>query len=142
MQVIHDVGSLCISGMWVVNFFLVERNMKQELQRKETSGKRDQGKFNHRAVLHHHPSSLSSSSFYSSSSSSFSSSFRTFGRPPGPTSSPAGFCRTLTGKSTYRPGFLLPPCSKIMTVLKLFTTYKMTVKKDRKPKKTEKSEEK
>ena len=40
-QIIHDVGSLCISTMWLFNFFLVKRTLKQELQVKETSGKRD-----------------------------------------------------------------------------------------------------
>ena len=42
-QIIHDVGSLCISTMWLFNFFLVKRTLKQELQAKETSGKRDRG---------------------------------------------------------------------------------------------------
>ena len=40
-QLIHDVGSLCISTMWSFNFFLVKRALKQELHMKETSGKRD-----------------------------------------------------------------------------------------------------
>ena len=52
-QIIHDVGSLCISTMWLFNFFLVKRTLKQELQVKETSGKRDQGEFDQHALLHH-----------------------------------------------------------------------------------------
>ena len=53
LQIIHDIGSLCISTMWLFNFFLVEITLKQELQGKETSGKRDQGEFDHHALLHH-----------------------------------------------------------------------------------------
>ena len=52
-QIIHDVGSLCISTMWLFNFFLVQRTLKQELQVKETSGKRDQGEFDQYDLLHH-----------------------------------------------------------------------------------------
>ena len=44
-KLIHDFGSLCISTMWLFNFLLVKRFLEQELQVKETSGKRDQGKF-------------------------------------------------------------------------------------------------
>ena len=32
-QVIHDVGSLCFSLMWLFNFLLLERTLKQELQK-------------------------------------------------------------------------------------------------------------
>ena len=32
-QVIHDVESLCISLMWLFNFLLLERTLKQELQK-------------------------------------------------------------------------------------------------------------
>ena len=32
-QIIHEVGSLCISTMWLFNLFLVERALKQELQK-------------------------------------------------------------------------------------------------------------
>ena len=32
-QIVHDVGSLCISTMWLSNFFLLERTLKQELQK-------------------------------------------------------------------------------------------------------------
>ena len=39
--------------MWLFNFFLVERTSKHELQKKETSGKRDQGEFDQHALLHH-----------------------------------------------------------------------------------------
>jgi hypothetical protein len=49
-QIIHDVGSVCISTMWLFNFFLVKRNLKQELQVKEICGKRE---FNQLAILHH-----------------------------------------------------------------------------------------
>ena len=52
-QEIHDFGSLCISSMWLFNFFLVKRILKQELQVNETSGKRDQGIFYLHALLHH-----------------------------------------------------------------------------------------
>ena len=48
-QIIHDGGSLCISMMWLFNFFLVERTLKQELQ----NGIRDQGEFDYNALLHH-----------------------------------------------------------------------------------------
>ena len=41
-QIFHDVGSLCISTKLLINFFLVKRTFQQELQVKETSGKRDQ----------------------------------------------------------------------------------------------------
>ena len=50
---IHDFGSLCISTMWLFNFFLLKKNtLKQELQVKETSGKRNRGKF-YQHALHH-----------------------------------------------------------------------------------------
>ena len=42
---IHDYWLLCISTMWLFNFFLVKRTLKQELQVKETSGKRDRGDY-------------------------------------------------------------------------------------------------
>ena len=42
---LHDFGPLCISTVWFLNFFLVKRTLKQELQVKEASGKRDRGKF-------------------------------------------------------------------------------------------------
>ena len=61
-------------------------------------------------------------SFFSPSSCSFSSSYRRFGRPPVPSSSPTGTCRTGTGISAYRPGLLLPPEAKIMIGLKWFTS--------------------
>ena len=32
-QIIHDVGPLCISTMWLNNFFFVERTLKQELKK-------------------------------------------------------------------------------------------------------------
>ena len=40
-HIIHDVGSLVISTMWLFNFLLVKRTLKQKLKVKETSGKRD-----------------------------------------------------------------------------------------------------
>ena len=52
-HIIHDLKSLCISTMWMFNFFLVKRTLKQELPEKETRGKRDQGEFNQYALLHH-----------------------------------------------------------------------------------------
>ena len=39
--------------MWLFNFLLVKRTLKQELQVKKTSGKRDQGEFDQHALLHH-----------------------------------------------------------------------------------------
>ena len=129
----YDVGSFCISTMWLFNSFLVERTLRQELQRKKKSDKRDQGEFDNHGLPAYptHPSpstpspySSSSFSFFSSSSSSsFSSSIRRLGRPPGPASSPAGTCRTGTGMSAYRPGLLIPPGSKIMTGLIICTSY-------------------
>ena len=52
-QIIHDVGSLCISTKWLFNFFLVKRTLKQELQVKETSGKKDRGEIDQHDLLHH-----------------------------------------------------------------------------------------
>ena len=52
-HIIHYVGSLCIFTMWLFNFFLVKRTLRQELQVKETSGKRDRGEFDQHALLHH-----------------------------------------------------------------------------------------
>ena len=40
-------------GGSLFNFFLVERNLKQELQGKEESGKMDKGELGHYALLHH-----------------------------------------------------------------------------------------
>ena len=51
-EIIYDVGSLCISTMWLFNFFLVKRTLKQELHVKETHGKGNRGEFNHYALLH------------------------------------------------------------------------------------------
>ena len=62
---------------------------------------------------------------FSSPSSSFSPYFRRFGRPPDPPPSPRGTCRTVNGMSAYRPGLLIPSGSKIMTGVKLFTSYKI-----------------
>ena len=39
--------------MWLSNFFLVKRTLKQKLQVKKTSGQRNQGKFYQHALLHH-----------------------------------------------------------------------------------------
>ena len=140
-QYISYCWSLCISKMWLLYFFLVERIMKQELQGKETSGKRDQGGFDHHALLH--PQAVlhillipplilhlllpppSSSSFFSSSSSSLSFSFRRFGRPQGPPFSPSRTCRTDPGVSAYNPGLLLSKGSKKLIDFKLFTSYKI-----------------
>ena len=52
-QMIHDIGSLCISTMLLFNFCLVKSTIKQELQVKETQGKTDRGEFNQHALLHH-----------------------------------------------------------------------------------------
>ena len=49
-QIIHDVMlDLCVS---LHNFFLVKRTMNQELQVKETPGKKDRGEFKYDALLH------------------------------------------------------------------------------------------
>ena len=50
---LHGFGSLCISKVWFLNFFLVKRTLKQELQVKEASGKRDREEFDQHALLHH-----------------------------------------------------------------------------------------
>ena len=52
-QIIGDIGPLCISTMWLFNFFLAKRTLKQVKQVKETSGKRDQGKIYQHTLLHH-----------------------------------------------------------------------------------------
>ena len=39
--------------MWLFQFFLVKRTLKQELPVKETSGKRDQVEFDKHALLHY-----------------------------------------------------------------------------------------
>ena len=52
-HIIHDFGSLCIFTMWLFNFFLVERTMRQDLQGKETRGKREQCEFDHHTLIHH-----------------------------------------------------------------------------------------
>ena len=52
-QIILDVGSLCISTMWLFNFFLTDQTLKEELQGKETNDEKDQGEFNHHGLLHH-----------------------------------------------------------------------------------------
>ena len=36
-HIIHVVGVLCISMMWLLNFFLLERTLKQELQKWQTA---------------------------------------------------------------------------------------------------------
>ena len=121
-KIIHDVGSLCVSTMLLFNFFLVKRTLKQELQVKETSGKRDWGEFTHMTSSTTRLSSIipyllfpsisyssSSSSLFSSSSSSCSSYLRRFWKPPVPPSSPAGTCRTDTG-------LLLPQVQKYWQV--------------------------
>ena len=52
-QIIHDVGVSYMSTMWLYNFFLLKIPLKQELQVKETSSKRDQWEFDQHALLHH-----------------------------------------------------------------------------------------
>ena len=39
--------------MWLFNFFLVKRTLRQELQVQETSGKRNRGELDQHALLHH-----------------------------------------------------------------------------------------
>ena len=128
-QIIHEVESLCISTMWLFKFFLLKSSNCK-------SGKIDQGEFDYHALLQHQavlPILLIPSlplhlllavtiSLLLPPSSSFSPYFRRFGRPPGPASSLSGTCRTVTGLSVYRPCLLLSQCSKIMTVLKTFTS--------------------
>ena len=124
--------------MWLFNFFLLVRTLKQKLQKWQL-GPRGiwlscsiappgcPGYPLRPSFLFPSISSLSSSSsFFSSSSSFFSPYFRRHGRPRGPPSSPAGTFRTCTEISPYRPGSSPPsPGSKIMTGLKLFTIYKI-----------------
>ena len=69
--------------------------------------------------------SSSSTSFFSSPSASLSPYIMRFGRPPGPPGSPERTCRTGTGMSAYRPRPPPPPGSKIITGVKLFTSYKI-----------------
>ena len=52
-HILHNVGSLCIFPLWLFNFYLLKTILKQELQGKETSDKRDQGGFDNHALLHH-----------------------------------------------------------------------------------------
>ena len=122
-QIVHDVGSVCISTMWLFNFFLGKRTLKQELQVKETRGKRDQGEFNQHAILCHQAVLR-----YTLPPLPLHLLLiiiilllllllllllilllllllSRFGKPPGPPSSLAGTCRTGTG-------ILLPQVSK------------------------------
>ena len=128
-QIIHDVGFLRISTLWLFNFFLVKRTSKQELQVKETSGKRDEGNFTNitssttrlssNIPYFLFPSisySPSSSSFFSSSSTSCSSSLRrleSLQALPPLRQGPAG--QALASSS---------PRFQILTGVMLFTSYK------------------
>ena len=47
------LGLFSIFPMWLFNFFFLERSPKQEVQGKETTGKRDQGEFDNHALLLH-----------------------------------------------------------------------------------------
>ena len=122
-QKAHDVGLLCMSTMWLFNFFLLKRALKQELQK---------GHYRDQVNLAIMPSSTTSLSCISSSSlllppissssssptffsyppSSFFLYFMRLGKPPGPPSSPAGTWKTGTGISAYRSGLLLPQVPK------------------------------
>ena len=74
--------------MWLFNFFLVGRTLKQELQGKQTNDISDQGEFDHHTFLHHQavlhilllpcfpPISSSSLSFFYSLSFSFSGKYQ------------------------------------------------------------------
>ena len=101
-QIVHDVRCLCISTIWLFNFVLP----------------RTKGNLTIIPSFTTKLSCISSSSllfpFISSSSSSpsFFPYFRRFGRPPGPSYSPVGTCRTGTGTAAYRSGLLLPQDSK------------------------------
>ena len=116
-QIINDFGPLCISTKWLFHLFLVKRTL--------SNGNLTIIPFTTTRLFGISPSSLlfpsifpsSSSSSASSSSYSFSSSFRRFGRPPGSPSSPAVAYGTGIG--------MYGPCSKIMTCLKSFTSYKI-----------------
>ena len=52
LQLIHHIF-LCISSMWLFNFFLVKTTLRQELQVQESSGNRNRGEFDLHALLHH-----------------------------------------------------------------------------------------
>ena len=113
--------------MWVFNFFLAERTLKQEWQ------KGPRGIFpscplpppGYPTYPSYFSSSSSSSSFFYSSSSSFSSFLRSLRRPTDPPSYHSGTSRTGSGMSKFRPGLLLPQGSHIMKSLKLLPSYKI-----------------
>ena len=101
--------------MWLFNLFLEKRTLKQELQVKKQVAKGTEGNLTNTpsstnrlsSIIHYllFPSityTLLSSSFFSSSSSSCSFSLMRFGKPKGPTFSPAGTCRTGTGLLSCR----------------------------------------
>ena len=109
--------------MWLLNVFLFKRTLMQELQKWEPGTKGNLpimpsctpwlSWISSSALLFPSTSSSSSlSSLFSSPSSSFSHYFRRFVKPPGPTSSPTGTCRTgtaleclHTGLTSFSPRF-------------------------------------
>ena len=107
--------------MWMFNFFLLERTLKQEMQGKKTSGSWDQGEFDNHALLLHQaalhiflitPTPLHLLLLLHPPPSPPPEG------PPGPPSFPTGTCRSGTGMPAYRPGLFLPAGSKIMTGFK------------------------
>ena len=101
--------------MWLLNVFLLERTLKQELQKWQPGTKGNLtimpsctpwlSWISSSALLFPSTSSSSSlSSLFSSPSSSFSHYFRRFGKPSGPPSSPAGTCRTGTALECLHTG--------------------------------------
>ena len=112
-KIMHDVGSLCIFTMWLLNFFLIKKKpWSRSCRGRRQVAKGTQGK---QTIMHFSTtrlpcisSSSLSSSFFSSSSSFVSPSYRGFGNPSDPPSSPAGTCRTNTRMSAYKVCLLLP----------------------------------
>ena len=119
-------GFTCgISTMWLLNVFLLERTLKQELQKWQPGTKGNLtimpsctpwlSWISSSALLFPSTSSSSSlSSLFSSPSSSFSHYFRRFEKPPGPTSSPTGTCRHWCTAAFWVKDFLhIGTCNSI-----------------------------
>ena len=96
--------------MWLFNFFLVKRTLRQELQVQETtSGKMNRGEFDQHALLHHqavlhytlpplplHLLLIIRILLLLILFLILLLLLRRFGKPPGPPSSPSETCRTGT----------------------------------------------
>ena len=127
MQIMHDVMSLGISTMCLVNLFLTGKILQQELQRKETKRKGTREKLTIMTSSTTRPSCIYSSSLLFPSTSSFfsSSSFMTFERlqalPPllqGPVGQSLGYLFTrLASSSPPQPASPPPPPSWPVPIL-------------------------